>query len=113
MKFAKLSLILSICILCIQCQSKKMRYQSNVPPKQGGYVPDAQTAAKIAEAISLPIYGDNIYNQQPFKVTLEADSIWHIKGTFKDPLFDSKKGGVVHVKIRKADAKVLYVMHGK
>lgn len=90
-----------------------MRYKSNVPPKQGGYVPDAQTAAKIAEAISLPVYGDNIYNQQPFKVTLEADSIWHIKGTFNDSLFGYKAGRVVHVKIRKADAKVLYVMHGK
>ena len=90
-----------------------MRYKSDAPPRQGGYVPNAQTAAKIAEAICLPIYGDNIYNEQPFKVTLEADSIWHIKGTFKDPLFGYRAGGVVHVKVRKSDAKVLYVMHGK
>ena len=86
-----------------------MRFVTSVPPKQGGYVPDAKTASSIAEAICLAIYGESIYNEQPFKITLEKDSIWHIQGTFNKEGF----GGVATVKIRKADAKVLYLMHGK
>ena len=113
MKHIGYSLFFLLSILLIQCQPNQMQYVSDVPPNRGGYVPDAKTASRIAEAISVPIYGDGIYDQQPFQITLEADSIWHIKGTFKDPLFGYRAGGVVHVKVRKSDAKVLYVMHGK
>ncbi|OJJ14853.1 hypothetical protein BKI52_40570 [marine bacterium AO1-C] len=108
MKHIGYSLFFLLSILLIQCQPNQMQYV-DVPPNRGGYVPDAKTASRIAEAISVPIYGEGIYDQQPFQITLEADSIWHIKGTFNKSGF----GGVVHVKIRKADAKVLYVMHGK
>jgi hypothetical protein len=40
------------------------------------YVPDVKTAKKIAEAIWLPIYGEKIYNEKPYKVSLRGDSVW-------------------------------------
>lgn len=39
---------------------------SNYIPREG-YVPNKETAIKIAEAIWLPIYGNKIYNSKPFR----------------------------------------------
>ena len=46
---------------------------SYVPPN--GFVPDAATAARIAEAVWIPIYGAaQIARQKPFKATLKGTS---------------------------------------
>jgi len=71
------------------------------------YVPNPETARKIAEAIWLPIYGDDIYKDTPFVVTLK-DSIWVVRGTLH-----STFGGVPYIEIRKKDCRVLAVTHGK
>jgi hypothetical protein len=72
------------------------------------YVPNKETAIKIAEAIWLPIYGNGIYNCKPFVAELRNDSIWVVQGTLK-----TGKGGVPYIEIQKADCKVLKVTHGK
>jgi hypothetical protein len=74
-----------------------------------GYVPNKETAIKIAEAIWLPIYGNEIYNCKPFVAELRNDSIWVVQGTLKTGLY----GGVPYIEIQKADCKVLKVTHGK
>jgi len=73
-----------------------------------GFVPNEETAIKIAEAIWLPIYGENIYRKQPFEAKLENE-VWIVNGS----LPQGWKGGVPYIKIRKSDCKVLKVEHGK
>ncbi|MBE4948323.1 YbbC/YhhH family protein [Chryseobacterium culicis] len=73
------------------------------------YVPDGETAKRIAEAIWLPIYGEDIYKQKPYLSSLSGDSIWVVKGT----LPKNYRGGVVYIEIRKRDCKILKVTHGK
>ena len=73
------------------------------------YVPNEETAIKIAEAIWLPIYGEKIYSQKPYTVSLLKDSIWVVTGT----LAENKRGGVAYIEIQKSDCKILKVTHGK
>ena len=76
-------------------------------PKKDGYVPNAETAIKIAEAIWLPIYGESIYAKKPFKATLKND-VWIIEGTLHTEL-----GGVPYAEIQKRDCKIIKVTHTK
>ena len=45
-----------------------------------GCVPDNETAIRIAEAIWIPIYGDEIYERKPFIAELIGDSVWAVAG---------------------------------
>lgn len=72
------------------------------------YVPNEETAVKVAEAILYPIYGEDIYRQRPFIATLENE-IWVIEGSLPKGM----KGGVAYIEIQKKDCKVLKVTHGK
>jgi hypothetical protein len=77
-------------------------------PKDG-FVPDAATAARIGEAVCIPIYGEaKCAAERPFKATLK-DATWTVEGS----LPAGTKGGVVAVEIAKADGKILKVSHGK
>lgn len=86
-------------------------------PKQG-YVPNSTTAVKIAEAVLIPVYGaTKIASERPFTATLKA-GIWTVQGTLHCP--DGKGGtttrcvgGVAVVKLSKADARVLSMIHYK
>jgi hypothetical protein len=80
---------------------------SYTPP--GGFVPDAQTAIRIAQAILVPIYGDeSIEREKPLVATLDGN-VWTVRGT----LPPGSLGGTAIVEISKADARVLRVSHGK
>lgn len=46
-----------------------------------GYVPDSETAKKIAEAVWTTVYGEGISKNKPFKVFLRDSSIWIVEGT--------------------------------
>ena len=75
-----------------------------------GVVPDEKTAIRIAEAIWLPIYGENIYSKQPFlAIYNETERCWYVKGS----LPENTVGGVPEVRINKSDGKILYINHGK
>lgn len=82
-------------------------------PKEG-YVPDASTAIAIAVAVWGPIYGkDHIAGERPYKATL-AGGVWTVEGSLPRGLFGRMmKGGVAVAEIRKRDACVLRVSHGK
>jgi hypothetical protein len=77
------------------------------PP--GGYVPDAETAIKIAVAVWEPIYGrDNIARQKPYKARL-VGSVWIVEGSLPEFVL----GGVALAEIAKDDGRVLRVSHSK
>lgn len=84
----------------------------------GDIVPDRRTAIKIAEAVWLPIYGKKVFEERPFKVELEGDSVWIVHGSLpvshkvKDVVYVTF-GGVVYCHIRKKDGTILKVGHGK
>jgi hypothetical protein len=73
------------------------------------YVPNAETAVEIAEAIWLPIYGKGIYDDKPFIARLKNADVWVVEGT----LAKGAKGGVPHIEIQKSDCRILVVTHGK
>jgi len=76
-------------------------------PKEG-YVPDEATAIKIAEAVWLPIYGDSIYKEKPFRAKLK-DGVWTAIGSLPEGYL----GGVAEIEITKDDGKILRVNHGR
>ena len=41
----------------------------------GGFVPDAATAKKIAEAVWLPIYGKKVLSEKPYQATLNNKGV--------------------------------------
>ena len=75
---------------------------------KNGFVPDKATALKIAIAIWLPIYGNEIYKEQPFNAVLK-DEVWTVTGS----LPKGSIGGVALIRIQKKDGKILRVIHGK
>ncbi|MFA6978451.1 MAG: YbbC/YhhH family protein [Ignavibacteriaceae bacterium] len=77
-------------------------------PKDG-YVPNAETAIKIAEAVWQPIYGQDIYSRKPFKATLINGHIWQVTGTLRAK-YD---GGVPYAEIEKKDCRIIKVYHSK
>ena len=90
--------------------------QSYLP--KNGFVPDSRTAAKIAEAVLIPVYGkEKIDSERPFKATLE-NGVWTVHGTLYCP--DGKgsvtkdcDGGTAQVKLSKANGRVLKMIHYK
>ncbi|WP_082320193.1 YbbC/YhhH family protein [Ralstonia solanacearum] len=85
----------------------QMNGSSHIPEK--GVIPDEQTAKKVAEAILVPIYGqESIERQKPFRVVL-LGNIWIVTGY----LPPDQLGGVFRIEIAKQDGHVIQVMHGK
>jgi len=76
-------------------------------PKDG-FVPNEDTAIRIAEAVWLPIYGEEIYGEKPFKAVLE-EGVWIVTGS----LPEGHLGGVAIAEISKEDGRILRVSHGK
>jgi hypothetical protein len=49
-------------------------------PKEG-FVPNAETAVKVGEAVLMPVYGEKrIVGERPFKAALQGD-VWTVEGT--------------------------------
>ncbi len=81
---------------------------SFVPAK--GFVPDAVTAHRIAEAVWIPIYGERVIaKEKPFRATLHGE-VWTVTG--KD-LPAGRSGGVAEADISMRDGRILRVIHGK
>jgi len=74
------------------------------------YVPNAETAIGIAEAIWLPIYGKKIYESKPFVAKLKNSSVWVVWGTLNSQY---TAGGTPYIEIQKKDCKILKVTHTK
>jgi hypothetical protein len=76
-----------------------------------GFVPNSNTALKIAYAILPNIYGKEVLSQKPFVVKLIGDTVWHVDGTIQPD--NRLNGGEAHIEIRKRDCAILKVLHGK
>ena len=100
----QLSIATLFLTLLLGAQEKEFSYK----PKEG-YVPNAETAKRIAEAVWIPIYGEKqIQNEKPFKVGLH-DGVWTVRGS----LPPMHVGGVAEIAIAKDDGRILRVSHGK
>jgi hypothetical protein len=75
---------------------------------EAGYVPDAETAMKIAEAVWLPNYGAAVLDMRPWRARLEND-VWVVEGSLPRPM----PGGVPIAKISKRTGEILRVSHEK
>ena len=76
---------------------------------QNGYVPDAETAIKIAVAVWTPIYGKgSIERQKPYQATLR-NGIWYVTGS----LPKNTLGGVAEAEISRDDGRIIRIIHGQ
>jgi len=83
--------------------------ESIFAPTPDGLVPTPEVAIQIAEAIWLPIYGERIYNQQPFIAQYYPRlDVWFVRGTLPSALH---RGGTANIVIRKSDGQILSVTH--
>ncbi len=101
-RFLCLALI-GFCAIC--CKGPEAYYRSGegFRPKIG-FVPDAQTAIRIATAILIPIYGEKaVEAEMPYTAELK-NGVWTVAGT----LPPNCVGGVSVVLISQKDGKVLY-----
>lgn len=76
---------------------------------EAGFVPDAATAIRIAEAVWLPIYGETVLTEKPFEARLIGKGVWVVQGSLPKGM----KGGVPYIEISKRDGRILEVTHGK
>ena len=76
------------------------------PDLPDGLVPDAKTAAAIAEAVWRALYGDQIDQQRPF-IAERRDSLWFVSGSI------NMRGGVAYAVIAVRDGRILEVRHGQ
>jgi hypothetical protein len=54
----------------------------SVRPKDG-FVPNAETAVKVGEAVLMPVYGEErIVGERPFNAVLQGD-VWTVEGTLR------------------------------
>jgi hypothetical protein len=105
--FLSLAIIILFATSLSASESEKLSYK----PKEG-YVPDAITAIKIAEAVLIPIYGEKqINSEKPLNAELK-DGIWIVTGTLNclGGGHDCP-GGVAIVEISKEDGRILRVIH--
>ncbi len=94
-------LTLAVVVLCSSLQSIKK--------KESNYVPNEETAVKVAEAILVPIYGEEVLKKKPFTAKLINNKFWRVKGTIDT----DELGGIPIVEIQKSDCKILNVTHTK
>lgn len=99
--------------LFMKCNSHSERNHysdnKNSEKRYDGYVPDETTAKKVAEAIWLPIYGESVLDEKPYKARIVGDSVWIVEGVLEK----GKSGGTAYIEIRLKDCTVLKVTHGK
>jgi hypothetical protein len=79
-----------------------------------GFVPDAQTAERIAEAIWKPVYGAKVINEQrPFETRLEG-RVWYVSGSLPPPGKGwVMVGGTAEAEIDRFTGKILRMSHSK
>jgi hypothetical protein len=97
-----------VLLALVQTANAQETAANNYYPKEG-YVPDAETAIRIAVAVWEPIYGKEIIlTEKPYKACAKG-GIWIITGSL--PV--GSMVGVALAEISKKDGQVLRVSHGK
>ncbi len=106
----KQMVVLAIFVAAIAAvHSQSPSYQ----PKNG-FVPNAETAVRVAEAVLIPVYGEKqILSERPFKATLKRD-VWRVDGTLHCGGPDVEcAGGTAEVRISKSSGQILQMAHYK
>jgi hypothetical protein len=107
-RLRSIMLVVAIGIATADGAATSQSTASFIPPN--GFVPDAATASRIAEAVWIPIYGEKaIATEKPFKATLRGD-VWTVSGKDLPP---GATGGVAEADISKRDGRILRVIHGQ
>ena len=84
-----------------------LKNAQSIHPKDG-FVPDEVTAVKIGEAAATAQYGEaRIAGERPFRARLYGGT-WIVKGTLHP---QGALGGTAVIKVRKADGKMLFMIH--
>jgi len=97
-------------ILAVSTGLSQTTKESSFKPKDG-FVPDAKTAVKIAEAVLVPVYGEKqIASERPFTGKLRGE-IWTVEGTLN--CAPDCEGGTAVVKISKTSGQILFMTHYK
>jgi|BarGraIncu00431A_1022009.scaffolds.fasta_scaffold37400_1 hypothetical protein len=106
-----LLIIISVAVLLQTLSYASEKAPHYIPPE--GFVPDKETAAKIAEAVAIPIYGkEKIEKEKPLIAELKGD-VWRVTGTHHGNMFLREYGGEVIVEISKKDARIISIIHEK
>lgn len=100
-----LALVFFMCFaISLPAQTQKHNF---VP--ENGYVPDENTAIRIAVAVWSSIYGEKrVQAKKPFKAKLNK-GVWFVEGS----LPKGWRGGVPEAEITKRDGRILRISHGK
>jgi len=109
----RLILAISLLSLCVAANSQIPR-EPSFKPKEG-FVPNAETAVKVGEAVLMPVYGEKqIVGERPFTAALQGD-VWTVGGNVPcgGPPGTTCKGGAAVVKISKTSGQILFMMHYK
>jgi hypothetical protein len=109
MRVFVLALAASMLTACASSSESNYSYR---PPE--GYVPNAKTAIRIAEAVWLPIYGKKVLDdEKPFLARLSSDQkYWIVEGNTIS-WAPGDVGGVALIYISKEDGTILRVSHGQ
>ena|ERR1700744_4566088 len=97
--------IIVLAVLCLFFGTNFKNNENLKSVKGRDYVPNEETAIKVAEAIWFPILGDLLKQEKPFTAHLSGN-IWLVKGTAPDSSF----GGPITIEIRKSDCKIISLM---
>jgi len=104
----KRNLWIALACLTLLCSTSFLAQAEDFKPKHG-FIPDEKTAIRVAEAVLMPIYGEEqVVSQRPFTAKLKKDA-WIVTGHLPEGLF----GGVAEIKISKKTGEILSVTHGK
>lgn len=83
-----------------------------VPPD--GFIPTAQTAIAVAEAVLIPVYAkDQIESESPFNAVLDGN-VWVVTGSVpchNPPPRAECPGGAAEIRISKRTGQVLFMAH--
>lgn len=104
---------IALSLLLLMLLSASFIYAAEAPKHNykpaAGYVPDEETAIKIAVAVWIPIYGkEQIGNEKPYTAILK-NGTWYVSGS----LPKGWVGGVAEAEINKEDGKIIRISHGK
>lgn len=106
----------NLCYKVVEFEDEEMWYEleitepTYIPP--GGYIPDAETAVRVAVAILAPVYGEQlILSQRPFQVSL-VNELWKVRGYSKSES-RTERVGRFEIDIDKISGRVVRMHHSR
>jgi hypothetical protein len=106
-----LMLVLSLLGVGMSTTYSQTPQKVSVRPKSG-FVPNEETAVKIAEVVLVPVYGaKTIRDEEPFKARREGD-VWRVEGSLNCGA-PHCFGGTAVVRISKSSGEILFMAHYK